>query len=79
VTDERGQRVEGTVNVTDEETRWRFTPKESWRAGAYSLVVDTVLEDPTGNSVAQPFEVDVFRPIERRVETKTVKVAFTVK
>jgi hypothetical protein len=79
VTDDRGRKVEGTVEVTDGETGWRFTPKEAWRAGAYDLVVDTALEDPAGNSIARPFEVDVFRPIERRVETKTVKVPFTVK
>jgi hypothetical protein len=79
VTDDRGQEVEGAIAVTDEETRWRFTPKEPWRAGAYSLVVDTALEDSTGNSIAQPFEVDVFHPVQRRVETKTAQVAFTVK
>jgi hypothetical protein len=79
VTDDAGQRVEGTIAVTDEETRWRFTPKGPWRAGAYRLVVDTALEDPAGNSIAHPFEVDVFRPIERRVETKTTELPFTVK
>jgi hypothetical protein len=79
VTDERGQKVEGGIDVTDEETRWRFAPKAPWRAGAYSLVVDAALEDPAGNSIARPFEVDVFRPVQRRTETKTVKVAFTVK
>jgi hypothetical protein len=79
VTDDRGQRIEGTIAVSDEETRWRFTPKEPWRAGAHDLVVDTALEDPAGNSIARPFEVDVVRPIERRVERKTVKVPFTVK
>jgi hypothetical protein len=79
VTDDRGQKVEGTVAVTDDETRWRFTPESPWRAGAYDLVVDTALEDPAGNNIARPFEVDVFRPIERRVETKTTKVPFSVK
>jgi hypothetical protein len=79
VTDDRGQKVEGSIAVTDEETRWRFTPKQTWKAGAYNLVVDTALEDPTGNSIAQPFEVDVFHPVQRRVETKTTKVPFTVK
>jgi hypothetical protein len=79
VTDEGGRKVEGTIEVTDEETRWRFTPKEVWRAGAYNLVVDTALEDPAGNSIARPFEVDVFRPIERKVQTKTTSVPFTVK
>jgi hypothetical protein len=79
VTDDRGRKVEGGIAVADGETRWRFTPKEPWRAGTYDLVVDTALEDPAGNSIARPFEVDVFRPVERRVERKTVKVPFTVK
>lgn len=79
VTDEKGERVAGAVAVADRETRWWFTPKEAWKAGAYNLVVDTALEDPSGNSIAKPFEVDVFHPIEKRVETKTVKVPFTVK
>ena len=79
VKDEAGKEIEGIVSVTDEETRWRFTPKAPWRAGAYRLVVDTALEDPAGNSIKRPFEVDVFRPIERRVETKTTELPFTVK
>ena len=79
VTDDRGEKIEGTIAVTDEETRWRFTPKGPWRAGTYNLVVDTALEDPAGNSIARPFEVDVFRPISSRVKTETVKVSFTVK
>jgi len=79
VTDDRGQEVEGTVAVTDEETRWRFTPKGAWQAGNYNLVVDTTLEDSAGNSIARPFEVDVFRPVEGRVKTETTKVAFKVK
>ncbi len=79
VKNEAGVEVEGTVAVTDEETRWRFTPNEPWRAGAYRLVVDTALEDPAGNSIKRPFEVDVFRPIESRVKNETVDLPFTVK
>jgi hypothetical protein len=79
VTDDKGERVAGTVEVADKEMGWRFTPKEAWKARAYNLVVDTALEDPSGNSIARPFEVDVFHPIEKRVETKTVKVPFMVK
>jgi hypothetical protein len=79
VKDEAGKEIEGIVSVTDEETRWRFTPKAPWRAGAYRLVVDTALEDPAGNSIKRPFEVDVFRPIERSVKRETAEVTFTVK
>jgi hypothetical protein len=79
VTDDRGQEVGGSVRVLAEETRWEFTPELRWRAGAYHLVADTTLEDLAGNSIARPFEVDVFHPIQRQVERKTVKVPFTVR
>jgi hypothetical protein len=79
VKNEAGQELEGTIAVTDEETRWRFTPTEPWRAGAYRIIVDTALEDPAGNSIKRPFEVDVFRPVESRVKKETVEVPFAVK
>jgi hypothetical protein len=79
VKNEAGNEVNGSIAVTDEETRWRFTPKEPWRAGAYRIVVDTALEDPAGNSIKRPFEVDVFRPVESRIKKETVDVPFTVK
>jgi hypothetical protein len=78
VTDAQGQRVAGTVRVTDEETRWHFTPAQRWRAGPYDLIVDTELEDLAGNRIGRPFEVDLFRPIQRRVKTATVERPFSV-
>ena len=52
-----GKRVEGTVEVAEKETIWRFQPKASWKPGTYRLVVDQELEDLAGNNVARPFEV----------------------
>jgi hypothetical protein len=78
VTGTGGVKVKGTVAVTNEETRWQFTPERPWQAGAYHLVGDTMLEDLAGNRIGQPFEVDVFRPIQRTVKTKTVAVPFQV-
>ena len=42
-------------------------------------MVDTALEDLVGNSIASPFEVDVFRPVTRRDEAETVAIPFTVR
>jgi hypothetical protein len=78
VTDARGRKLPGTLTVTGEETIWRFTPTTAWEAGAYHLVADTRLEDLAGNSIARPFEVDVFHPVQREVKTETIKVPFTV-
>jgi hypothetical protein len=79
VTGPRGEVVAGTVAVSHAETRWQFTPKRPWQAGAYHLAADTRLEDLAGNNIERPFEVDVFRPVQRRLKSKTVRVPFQVK
>jgi hypothetical protein len=79
VVDNRGETIAGTIAVKEEETCWLFTPARPWRSGSYSLVAETILEDLAGNSIARPFEVDIFRKIETNVEPETVKVPFAVK
>lgn len=79
VTDAVGEPVPaGTVQIDAGETRWRFRPEKTWQPGEYLLVVDAALEDLAGNSIARPFEVDVFRTIQRKITTKTVSRSFTV-
>jgi hypothetical protein len=78
VTDSAGKRVAGSIEVDRDETRWRFRPERPWRAGRYSLVVETTLEDLAGNSIGRPFEVDVFQPIEKRVAPERVSLPFDV-
>jgi len=79
VFDSDGKLVAGTVEVDEEETRWWFRPGRAWKAEDYSLQVETTLEDLAGNSIAKPFEVDVFRPIQRRITTKTVSLPFEIR
>ena len=73
-----GRRLDGTVSITDEETRWYFTPKQPWQAGAYRLVAETTLEDLAGNRIGRPFEVDVLRPVQRGLKAETVQLPFQV-
>jgi hypothetical protein len=79
VVDEHGQDVAGMASAADSETRWQFTPQQPWPAGVYRLVADTALEDLAGNSIAHPFEVDVFKPIRRTVQVERVQVPFQIK
>jgi hypothetical protein len=79
VTDSQGRKVPGTPAVADEETRWRFTPLQTWAAGTYHLVIDTRLEDLAGNTIGRPFEVDVFRPVQREVKTEAVRLRFDIR
>ena len=78
VTDADGKRVVGTLKVTDNETRWHFTPAAPWKAGSYRLVAKTTLEDLAGNKIGQLFEVDVFQPIQKEIKAETVELAFQV-
>ncbi|HJZ56388.1 MAG TPA: hypothetical protein VKE74_15595 [Gemmataceae bacterium] len=79
VADATGERVAGTVTVGGGERVVTFAPAKPWARGEYRLVVDTRLEDACGNRVGQPFEVDVFHPIQRKIETKTVERRFAVR
>jgi hypothetical protein len=79
VTDAAGKRVEGTVSVGGGERVVSFAPAKPWARGDYKLVIDAALEDVCGNRVGEPFEVDVFRPIPLKPETKLTERPFTVK
>jgi hypothetical protein len=79
VADVMGNRVAGTVTVGGGERVVTFAPARPWVRGEYRLMVDTRLEDVCGNRVGEPFEVDVFKPVQQRIETKTAERPFTVR
>ena len=72
-------RAAGTIAVDGNETSWRFTPRTPWPAGAYRLLVDTDLEDVSGNRIDQPFDIDVFEKVTAHLTTRTVSVPFSVR
>jgi len=76
--DASGARVTGAVAIDANETRWRFTPRDPWKGGEYSLRVATILEDLAGNSLGRPFEVDVFERVEDRALNVTESLRFKV-
>ena len=53
-----GEPIEGQATVQAGAREWRFVPSAAWSAGAYEVVVLSVLEDVSGNLVDQAFEVD---------------------
>lgn len=76
VRDLAGQTVSGKVAVSEKETRWSFTPAQKWRAERHVLVVETILEDSAGNSIGQPFEVDLNQP--SKAAPASVEIPFEV-
>src|SRR5262249_19135007 len=45
VVNARGERLDGDSSIDAAETRWRFLPREPWRAGEYRLAALPILED----------------------------------
>ena len=78
VENDRGTRVEGDVEITNWETRWVFSPLESWTAGTYSLVALSILEDLAGNRIGVPFEIDVFEQIDASPEQESYVIPFEI-
>jgi hypothetical protein len=78
IVDASGAAIAGSSKVGDDETSWSFTPEASWQPGRYSLLIDTRLEDRCGNSIARPFEVDVFEKVDRTIKAETVTLPFTL-
>jgi hypothetical protein len=79
VADVQGRPVAGTVAVAHQERSWDFTPAQPWQVGSYHLIIDTRLEDPAGNSVGRPFEVDVFHRIERQIKSAAIQLPFEIR
>ena len=78
VTDARG-RVDGDLAVERQESIWRFTPRRPWSAGTYRLRVDADLEDVSGNTINQPFDIDVFDTVTEHLTTRTIDVPFGIR
>jgi hypothetical protein len=73
-----GKPVAGKTEATDDDRGWTFRPTARWTPGAYTLRVDTVLEDVCGNRIGRPFEVDLARPAPKEVKVEHVDLPFTV-
>jgi hypothetical protein len=70
--------VHGEVVVDEHETRWRFSPRDPWRAGRYQLVAFAMLEDLAGNRIGRAFEVDQFDRADPTSEPQRTVIPFTI-
>jgi hypothetical protein len=56
VASEGGEPMDGRIAIDRGETRWSFTPRFPWTAGAYSVRVASQLEDVCGNGLVDAFD-----------------------
>ena len=71
--------VKGDISLARNETEWRFTPQDPWKAGDYKLVIDTNIEDLAGNHIGGLFDIDVFEKVTEHITQSTVTLPFSVK
>jgi hypothetical protein len=71
-----GESVAGDVTIEEAETRWIFTPRDSWRAGQHDLLVLDTLEDAAGNQIGRAFEVDNFDTVDKSPNPQRILIPF---
>lgn len=71
--------VAGTVAIDKNESEFRFTPAQPWKAGSYRIEVGALLEDLSGNRIGRAFDVDTFNEVTEHIKTKTVSPTFRVR
>ncbi len=74
-----GTQVTGTVEASPDDREWRFVPNNPWRRGPYRVLVLSILEDPAGNRIDRPFEVDVFERVDRTPAPERRTIPFNVR
>ncbi len=57
--DAKGLEIEGSAMEAHAERKIRFTPKQPWQPGAYTVEIDRRFEDVAGNLPTRPFDADL--------------------
>jgi hypothetical protein len=71
--------VAGAVTVDKNESEFRFTPVQPWKAGSYRIEIGALLEDLSGNRIGRAFDVDTFNEVTEHIKTKTLSLTFRVR
>lgn len=79
IEDASGNEVTGTIQISEQETKWRLRPDVPWQSKIYTLCAENSLEDLAGNSLGRLFEVDSFLTVSQRVNREIIRRAFQPK
>jgi hypothetical protein len=69
--------IAGQGSVLDSGRAWQFTPGKPWQAVEHQLEAPDILEDLAGNSLAKPFEVDLFTQVDPPARQQVRRLPFT--
>lgn len=71
-----GTEIPGRAEIAPGERRWTFAPEQPWRPGAHQLIIDALLEDLAGNSLARVFDRDLNRQADDPLDIRQATVTF---
>jgi len=74
----QGNSVTGIINLRLEETKFIFTPNDSWKAGTYTLLIEGRLEDLAGNNLNRPFDKDLKSREKQKEPREIFEVRFNI-
>jgi hypothetical protein len=74
-----GAVIAGVIEVGPGELTWRFSPQDAWAAGSYDLLALSILEDPMGNKIGRPFDIDTFDRIDETPAPERTTIPFVVR
>lgn len=69
--------VSGKIQLENEERTLLFTPDNNWKAGEYTIMIESRLEDLAGNNLNRPFDRDV--TVKKREDQATFTRKFIVR
>jgi len=79
VVDASGRPVPGQPFLAERERLWKFLPLHAWKAGRYTLVVESIIEDLAGNNIGRPFEVEISGGTSPQTESVNTKLPFELR
>ena len=76
--DQSYQFVNGTIEVSNNERLWKFTPNQKWVEGSYAIRINTFLEDLAGNNFVRLFDTDLFEENRDSFEEEFMDLLFAL-
>ena len=68
--------INGNVALSNNESKWRFEPVESWLPGNYEIIIESRLEDLAGNNLNRLFDRDLENENNDSQENNQVEISF---
>jgi hypothetical protein len=77
ILDDKGNPVEGIIEVDKNEVGFDFSPSAPWKAGDYILEVESRLEDNAGNNLNHPFDNDLTQ--QQKEQKESIRRPFQIR